>query len=777
YSAARKDIKNMNKVISFDSTMSLTATNADIRFRIKPSQQILVVMNLIAEMKKLGLSMPSQFDRILPGYASAFAELKIDAKLFQKMAKDLYDAKGKSLIVAGGIQTKTKDAATLQIAVNFLNSALNNEGQTVRGQASHSPLQASSESLQKLIEKMEKGEVSTLIIHRTNPLFGWIDAKRFAEATKKVEMVITTSDRMDEVAHISHMILPDHHVLENWGDAEFNNGLYAIQQPAIANMYGTRSFQFNLMTWCYEAERGPKRILDFESYYDYLRNIWKTEVYPQHGRGLTFEAFWQSVLQKGFVGDLKQAGFEDGGSGRSFRQDSLNQLSAYSAQSGYELALYTKSTLGDGSLSNVSWLQELPDPVTKIVWDNYVMVSVATAEREKLKEGVLISVTSKGKTLKLPVHIQPGLHDEVLAVAIGYGRTHTGKVGNNVGINVLPWGTWDETAKTVIYSGHKVELKSTGEIYRLACTQAHHSMEGRQIVVEATLNDYLKKPDANIHKHHIWSLWPGHRYNGHKWGMALDLNTCTGCSACVIACQSENNIPVVGKKYVLQGREMHWIRIDRYYTGDAKNGDTIGAVFQPVMCQHCDNAPCETVCPVLATVHSSEGLNEMVYNRCVGTRYCSNNCPYKVRRFNWFNYLKGVEAPSNMVMNPDVTVRVRGVMEKCTFCVQRIKDGKNKAKLENRKLQDGEIKTACQVACPTDVIVFGDLNDPQSKVAQVFKNEPRSYALLEEWGAAPAVRYMSRIRNNDKVTVNSHGTDSSKEHSLHQDQRQQSEQV
>jgi molybdopterin-containing oxidoreductase family iron-sulfur binding subunit len=281
-------------------------------------------------------------------------------------------------------------------------------------------------------------------------------------------------------------------------------------------------------------------------------------------------------------------------------------------------------------------------------------------------------------------------------------------------------------------------------------------MEGRQIVVEATLEDYKKQKDAGIHKHPVFSMWSGHQYNGHKWGMAVDLNTCTGCSACVISCQSENNIPVVGKKYVLQGREMHWLRIDRYYSGTPTDPKT---VYQPVMCQHCDNAPCETVCPVLATVHSSEGLNEMVYNRCVGTRYCANNCPYKVRRFNWFNYAKLLEKPMHMAHNPEVTPRIRGVMEKCTFCVQRIKEGKNKAKLEKRALKDGEIKTACQTACPADAIVFGDLNDPGSAVSQKFKNDLRAYALLEEWHAAPAVRYLTKIRNNGLESA-PHGKDS-----------------
>ena len=359
----------------------------------------------------------------------------------------------------------------------------------------------------------------------------------------------------------------------------------------------------------------------------------------------------------------------------------------------------------------------------------------------------MIELTVGGKKLSLPTHIQPGLHDQVVAIAVGYGRTHAGDVAKGIGQNAFT------LAQGELLSGLPVEFKKTGAKIELVTTQGHDSMEGRQIVVQATNKDIQKAKDANIHRHHTWNIWSGHQYNGHKWGMAVDLNTCTGCSACMTACQSENNTAVVGKKYVMQGREMHWIRIDRYYTGDVENAET---VFQPLMCQHCDNAPCETVCPVAATVHSSEGLNEQIYNRCVGTRYCSNNCPYKVRRFNWFNYAKLIEKPMHMALNPEVTVRTRGVMEKCTFCVQRIKEGKNKAKIEDRPLKDGDIKTACEAACPTNTIVFGDLNDPNSRVAKVFKQEPRAYELLEEWYAKPSVRYQSKIRNNDQVTPPKH---------------------
>jgi Fe-S-cluster-containing dehydrogenase component len=445
-------------------------------------------------------------------------------------------------------------------------------------------------------------------------------------------------------------------------------------------------------------------------------------------------------LQKGFAGTEPEAS-----GARTFKLDALSKIKANSApDKAFELVLYPTVQLADGSASNIAMLQELPDPVTKVVWDNYASVSLATAENLKLEEGDLVEVEVAGQKIKLPTHIQPGLHDGVVAVAIGYGRTAAGSVANGIGQNTAPW--IQAINNQAVYSGEGADVKKTGGNIQLAITAGHNSMEGRQIVVEATLKDYEKNKGANIHRHHLWSIWSGHQYNGNKWGMAVDLNTCTGCSACVVACQSENNVPSVGKKYVLEGREMHWIRIDRYYKGDPSNPET---VFHPVMCQHCDNAPCETVCPVLATNHSDEGTNDMIYNRCVGTRYCSNNCPYKVRRFNWFNFRKEIPVPQHMSFNPDVTVRIRGVMEKCTFCIHKIKEARNKVKLEGRALKDGDVKTACQTACPTDALVFGDMNDGNSKLSQAFKEE-RAYGLLEEWGAKPSVRYMTKIRNNNK---------------------------
>jgi MoCo/4Fe-4S cofactor protein with predicted Tat translocation signal len=728
FANGRRHPDKMSRLISFDSVYSLTGANADIRFRIKPSQQLEVVLALIdgVENKKIDVE-----------------KLGFDSHKFANLVVELRNNKGSSIIVAGGISTRTVDSEHLQIAVNYLNNLLGNDGKTI---SAKTETIASYSSVNNLIKAMNAGQVKTLIIYRQNPFYALSKNFGFQEALSKVPTVVYIGDSMDETARFAHFVATDNHALETWGDSEFSKGVYGIHQPLIRTMYDTRSFQLSLMTWAFLAKVGPERIQKYETFYDYLRAFIKSDIYPKYGKGQGFDDFWNTLLQQGFVGELTYSS-----SARSFKSDAFAQVKKQSTSHKLELVLYAKTHIGDGNLANVGWLQELPDPVTKIVWDNYASVSLKTAEAMKLKQGDMVTVKTGKASLELPLHIQPGLHDEVVAIAVGYGRTGAGKVGNGIGVNAFPFV--EVINGNAIFAGQAVELTKTGKKYELVTTQGHDSMEGRQIVVQATNKDYEANKGANIHRHHTWSIWSGHQYNGHKWGMAIDLNTCTGCSSCMTACQSENNIHVVGKKYVMQGREMHWIRIDRYYIGEAENAQ---AVFQPMLCQHCDNAPCEVVCPVAATVHSSEGLNEMVYNRCVGTRYCSNNCPYKVRRFNWFNYAKLIEAPMHMSLNPEVTVRPRGVMEKCSFCVQRIKVAKNVATQENRPLRDGDIKVACETACPTKAITFGDLNDENSRVAKIFQKDERAYAVLEEWYAKPSIRYMSKIRNNDEVTA-AHG--------------------
>lgn len=743
----------MVRLVSFESNVSLTGLNADDRFRIKPSQQLDVVYGLIHEVSKAAkgsASIPNQAATYLKQFEGLNEKLGLAPETLTKVAQQLWNARGKSLVLAGGLPTNTADAVDLQVAVNLLNTVLGNDGKTIdHDGGTYQTLAGSSEQLGQLISDMHNGKVNTLIIHNLNPAYFLPSDSGFVEALGKVPFVISTGNRNDETGKYANYVLPHGSGLENWGDFEFQSGLVSVQQPTIRPLFDTRAFEESLLAWAKPASGASSRVKGANDWHEYVRGYWRTNYYPkaQEGRGKSFDEFWITVLQQGVI---EVGGNRDRiGGARPFSASALN-LVPRKVSTGYELVLYPTVQLADGRYANVSWMQEVPDPVTKIVWDNYVMVSPATARKEGLNQGDMVELKVGEKTLKIPAHIQPGLHDDVLAVAVGYGRKDAGRVGRDIGVNAFELVSFNKTRP--IFSGLAVEMKKTGGKYKLVSTQEHHVMEGRQIAVETTADALKKDPGAGIHRHKVFSIWPDHQYTKHKWGMAIDLNTCTGCSACVVACQSENNVPVVGKRYVMEGREMHWIRIDRYYKGSPEQPD---AVFMPMLCQHCETAPCETVCPVLATVHNEEGLNDMVYNRCVGTRYCANNCPYKVRRFNWFNYSKH-EAPAHMALNPDVTVRSRGVMEKCSFCVQRIRAATG-AGARAGATPSKELKTACQQTCPADAIVFGDLNDKDSAVYKLFQ-EPRTYGVLEELNTQPRVRYMARVRNAERKVVSHHGS-------------------
>jgi Fe-S-cluster-containing dehydrogenase component/anaerobic selenocysteine-containing dehydrogenase len=757
----RKPGPDQARFVMFDSMMSLSGMNADDRVRIKPSQQLDVVMGLLAEISRIGkgAGIPAAAATYLKGFSGVATQLGMEPELFTKIAQQLWDNRGASLVIAGGLPTQTENAVDLQVAVNLLNSVLGNDGKTIdHDSANYMTREGSAQDLATLIADMAAGKIKTLIIHNLNPVYSLPKDSGFVEAIAKVETVISTANRNDETAKYANFVLPNGSTLESWGDYELQAGVYSIQQPTIRPLHDSRSFDESMFAWVKAAKGAPARVASSETWMDYVKGVWRTEILPKAGKGTGDEA-WFSVLQTGVV----VTGNRDrGGSARGFSAGSFNPK-ARKAASGYELVLYPKSQIGDGRYANVAWMQEMPDPVTKIVWDNYVSIAPATADKEGLKQGDVVELKVGDKKVRAPVHVQPGQHEDVFALAIGYGRTDAGRVASGLGVNALDLVSFG--AGKQVYSGLPVTFKKTGERYRLVSTQDHHvltpDIASRQLVAETTNTAYQKNPGSGIHRHKVFSIWPSHQYSKHKWAMSIDLNTCTGCSACVVACQSENNVPVVGKKYVMEGREMHWLRIDRYYKGSVNAPE---AVFQPMLCQHCENAPCETVCPVLATVHNDEGLNDMVYNRCVGTRYCSNNCPYKVRRFNWFNYSKR-EAPMHMALNPDVTVRTRGVMEKCTFCVHRIREA-TRAGVETRKggpLKDGHLKTACQETCPADAIVFGDLNDKESAVAKLFADQ-RTYGLLEDLNTAPRVRYMSRVRNADRAIVDSHATGENEEH-------------
>ncbi len=734
YAQARQANQNMNRLVVFESLFSLTGSNADQRIRIKASQQLYVVLHLIdALIKKDFVKSHPRFR--FKAHLAPWEKFDMDQVAWDRLVDELWNHRGRSLVLTGGPASQTKQEEELQIATQWLNHLLGNDGKTIDYHHPYSHWAGVNRNVAQLIEQLEKKKINTLVIHRTNPLYNYPEAERLKRAIQQANLVIYTGDREDETGEWADYILPDDHDLEKWSDWEFQKGVLSIQQPTIRPLYQTRAFESALIEWSkLVRKREPSFLRGTKTWYDYLKK----------NRAMSFSA-WDEFLSKGV--QVKKP--ESRGKKYPSRKFNHRALSFFPSSlkedvSGaeYELVLYSTSGLKDGTLANVSWLQEFPDPVTKICWDNYLCISLADAREKNLKEGQVVELETRGRTLHVPVHIQPGQADGVLALAIGYGRKKAGQVANQIGVNAYTLAEISPKSD-VKFSALPADIKLTGKRKSLANVQTHHSMEGRQIVVETTLKQYLKNPGGAIHRHKMFSMWSTHRYPKHKWAMAIDLNSCTGCSACVIACQSENNIPTVGKELILEGREMHWMRVDRYYKGPAEKPE---AVHQPIVCMHCDNAPCETVCPVVATVHSDEGTNDMIYNRCVGTRYCSNNCPYKVRRFNWFNYEKKIKKPMDMALNPEVTVRSRGVMEKCTFCIHRVRSAQSKAKLENRELKDGEVRTACQDSCPTGAIVFGDLKNTSSQVYKMFHRQD-SYALLEELNTQPGVRYQVKVRN------------------------------
>ena len=778
YSKTRKvsaENKKMSRHYQFESNLSLSGANADYRVTLKPSQEGLAVAALYNEVAKL------------TGNAT-LGTSKVTINHIAKAAKDLVKAGGSSLVVAG---SNDKD---IQLLVNGINSMLNSYGTTVDINTPAYYRKGDDKAFAAFAKALKSGSIGGVIFFNANPAYDSAYAADIAAGIKKAKLSLSTSDRNDETTAAVGYVAPDHHFLESWNDAEPKKGMLSLAQPTISPLFKTRQAQESFLTWS-----GNKT-----SYYDYLQSNWKANYYKNQSP--TFEIFWDKTLYDGVLTIKSEEEVEAvTASAVDFAGITSRINSNYKANnSGLELVLYQKVGIGTGNQANNPWLQEMPDPISKATWDNYLTISQKMASEKGIKvvEGKTstLPVTINGKQVEMPVLVQPGQAEGTVGIALGYGRTAAGKVANGVGQDMYPFvGTLNGTQHLAITKG--VSVGEVSGSYQLAQTQTHQTFMGRETVIqEALLSDYQKKgwerdfqPKIETHNGAVkpskLTLWNGHKYNNHHWGLAIDLNSCTGCSACTIACQSENNIPVVGKQEVVNRRDMHWIRIDRYYSSDAVSDRKdpnykVNALeeasrnpevtFQPMMCQHCNNAPCETVCPVAATTHSSEGLNQMTYNRCVGTRYCANNCPYKVRRFNWFKYHDNKQFDKNsamnnnlgkMVLNPDVTVRSRGVMEKCSMCVQRIQAGKLQAKKERRKLEDEDINTACASACPSDAIIFGDLNNPKSNISQYLKlkertdepikevNEERAYHVLEELRVAPNVWYMTKIRNKDKETT------------------------
>ncbi|MES2430177.1 MAG: TAT-variant-translocated molybdopterin oxidoreductase [Bacteroidota bacterium] len=778
YTKGRKissDKPEMSRHIQFESALSLTGSNADDRFVHKPSEKAAVALALLAKLT--GTAGPAISNAAL-------------AKGIDTAAAALAANKGAALVVCGS------NDVYLQTIVNAINDAIGANGKTINFTETANYRKGVDADIVKLVDEMNAGAIGSLLIYESNPVYTYFESKKFADALKKVPVTVSFNGTMDETTELCKYVIPSHHWLESWGDAEPKAGYYSFQQPVINPLFKTRAFQTSLLKWSGNAS----------DYTAYFKAYWVAK--------LAGEDAYNKALQNGVI-EPETATIAGGTYSGATLADATTKVSGAKAGK-FELVIYQKVSIGSGKQANNPWLQELPDPISKVTWDNYAMISPALAntlfgfnvldtkqqkkadDYEVNPEKPTVKITLNGKSMELPVLIIPGVEPNTVAVALGYGRQsinkdHTainiGRSANGAGVNAYPFVWHDGTSFR--YSA-PVELAKTGNTYAVAQTQVHGSSESRPVIYETSLAKFIEDPKQVLaeprHERAMLLPYGGTDFRrdatiypdlmeenkkGIKWGMSIDLNTCTGCSACVVACTAENNVSVVGKTQVLRAHEMHWLRIDRYFTGDMNNPDV---VFQPMLCQHCDNAPCENVCPVAATNHSSEGLNQMTYNRCIGTRYCANNCPFKVRRFNWLDYtgsdsfadnqtpLIGVDMDESvmqmnddltrMVLNPDVTVRARGVIEKCSFCVQRLQDSKLAAKKEGDASLIRNVKVACAQACPGGCIEFGNVNDPESEVAKLRKDDNRTFYVLEQLHVLPNVSYQVKIKNTDRHVTN-----------------------
>ena len=721
----------MSRHFQIETNMSLTGANADRRIQIKPSEQAYLISNL---------------------YKALNGSTQIDERI-----NDVYEnlKKSKSSIVVTDSQRKD-----VQLIVNAINHKLGNYKKTININNPCFLKKGNTNDLNSLIEDMNRGNVQVLITSGVNPVYNSERTKEFRSGLKKVDTFISCSLYNDETSSIADYLCPLHHNLESWGDANPSLNTYTLMQPTIAPLFDTRQLETNLLSWSGENK----------DFHKYLKNYWIS-------KGID----WNKALHDGyfkFNQSIKVANYRKSNL-RNFEKVDENRL---------ELCLYEKIGLGDGTLANNPWLQEFPDPITRTTWDNYITVSAATARKHGLMNktvangalnGSIVTVSAGDVVLEnVPIIIQPGQANGTVGIALGYGREKSGKVGDNLGFNAFP-----------LMSKKFVNIKIEEGEHEFACIQLHHTMMGRDMVKETNLDKYIKNPSSGNYREKYYTykgklpsnevtLYEDHDLEkGHFWNLSIDLTACTGCGECVISCQAENNIPVVGKEEMRKSRDMHWMRIDRYYSSEMtkesakkQNMSSIKmyaqmeepsedpeVVFQPVMCQHCNHAPCENVCPVAATTHSNEGLNQMTYNRCIGTRYCANNCPYKVRRFNWFLYNENDQFDyhmnddlGKMVLNPDVVVRSRGVIEKCSMCIQKIQALKLEAKIKGEPIKDEDAQTVCASSCSTNAIVFGDYNNKDSEVYKLRKDD-RAYDLLDHLNVRPSVFYQTKVRNKQNA--------------------------
>lgn len=743
--------KGMNRLYNFESNVSITGAKADHRIRVKHTQIEPILWALAKALVDRGVissgSLLSYADLISSGAKLNQAAV---SKEIEAIVDDLSKNKGASLLTAGASQP-----AAVHALVFLINAALGNVGQTLLVRdlnfGKDALVQTSSlDAIKELSGSLDRREVKTLVILGGDPVYTAPADLKFAEKIAKAKTSIHLTLFHNQTTQVATVAIPRQHYLESWSDVQAVDGSTSIVQPLIEPLYPSVQ----------DAELISLLSGGKETAHTLVKSTWNASE-SQWKRWLHDGVISGPTAHKGSV-SVKNVSFGEA------LQKQVRTASAYKAQD-IELTFQPSYAVYDGRFANNGWLQELPDPITKLTWDNAVLLSQKTADALHIKYGDLVTLSTGASTLEAAALIVPGHAHQSLSISLGYGQTKIGRVGARTGFNAYTLRTSQNAV--VIPS---VSIKKTGKTYALATTQEHGAIDGklngsvqgnRHLVREATVAEYTKNPKfakEAVEHPPLVSSWPEKKYDkGYQWGLSIDLGKCTGCNACVTACQSENNIPIVGKKEVLNGREMHWIRIDRYFEGHIEDAR---AVMQPMTCLQCELAPCEQVCPVAATTHSEEGLNDMTYNRCVGTRYCANNCPTKVRRFNFFDfhqrnpqavekerkhlfdYMKEPDKTVQLQFNPDVTVRMRGMMEKCTYCVQRINQGKITAKNEERDLRDGDIKTACQQTCPATAIVFGNILDPNSEIAKA-KALSRDYTILEEWNLKPRTSYVAGIRN------------------------------
>jgi MoCo/4Fe-4S cofactor protein with predicted Tat translocation signal len=745
------DPNNFSRLYVVEGNMSLTGTNADYRLKLRPDAQYNFVMSLLNEISgRLDINTPFNLSSFsLETFAKTYS---LDPKKLKHLIDDLVDYRGKSIVYAG----RTLPEET-HIVVNYLNEILGNKNlyRTDSAPVSNLPLSSKAE-LGELVADMNSGKVGIVIHFDSDPVYHFPNDLGYAKALKKVPLVVSLTESANDSSAVGTYTLPISHAFESWGDSKTRTGFYSLQQPVIAPIHNTREKEAVLLYWIDEAKGGFKDTI----YHEYLMKNWGANIYPSLGSGLGFKEFWYGALHNGAV--LVEESPKTLGSFNTLAFDGLRTTNT--KQSGYALILSESYSMGDGRYANNGWLQELPHPVSKMTWDNYAAISKDTAKELRVKNNDKISITVGNRTLEIPVFIQPGCADNTIAIETGYGRTVVGKVGEGTGFNANVL-----LSKDFAWLFTTTSVKKGNGTYQLVSAQEHHMFDRspnentlgeRHIITEGTVKEYLENTHfvSEMHEEEkVDQIYPRHPdwYTGVKWGMAIDLNKCTGCSDCVVACVAENNNPVVGKDQVAKGREMQWLRIDTYYSG-SEDDPIVSA--QPMLCQHCDDAPCENVCPVAATTHSKDGLNQMVYNRCVGTRYCSNNCPYKVRRFNFFNFRDHFrdgfqqEGLFDLVYNPEVTVRSRGVMEKCTFCIQRIATERENAIREHREVIGSNVHTACQDACNTNAIHFGDINNKNAEFYK-YRNHQLGYYVLEHLNVKPNVTYLAKLRNTHSEAV------------------------